>query len=77
MISASCAEGDIVSWDTTAADPSDHLYLRRRARTARIVSAHSVSPRWRGTTRRTAVSYAQSQDFSRSSKSGTVGPQVA
>src|SRR5881394_1116761 len=29
MISSSCAEGDIVSWDTRAADVADHIYLRR------------------------------------------------
>ena len=29
-IAASCADGDIVSWDTTAADVADHLYLMRR-----------------------------------------------
>ena len=27
---ASCETGDIVSWDTTSADPAEHRYLRRR-----------------------------------------------
>jgi hypothetical protein len=30
QIAASCADGDIVSWDTRDADPAKHLYLRRR-----------------------------------------------
>ena len=29
-IGASCADGDIVSWDTRAVNVSDHLYLIRR-----------------------------------------------
>ena len=29
-IGASCADGDIVSWDTRDADVSNHLYLVRR-----------------------------------------------
>lgn len=29
QISSSCAEGDIVSWDTRDADPANHMYLRR------------------------------------------------
>jgi hypothetical protein len=29
LIGSSCAEGDLVSWDTRSADPVEHLYLRR------------------------------------------------
>jgi hypothetical protein len=29
QINASCAEGDIVSWDTRSKDAAQHIYLRR------------------------------------------------
>ncbi len=29
LIGSSCADGDIVSWDTRDADPANHLFLRR------------------------------------------------
>jgi hypothetical protein len=30
LIRGSCAEGDIVSWDTRADDPAEHRYIMRR-----------------------------------------------